>query len=138
MSQPKIVKCNDHYFEVVEDKTHWWKAFPVGGGFETYLPKRDCATVDKLPAQILPGKASIDGGTEYPCLCNPHDRWNGWAKPYFDEATVKQILADYDDCQLMDRTEDTMLIGLDEHNTTEVIRTQYGWTFDGWCWDVEF
>lgn len=69
---------------------------PAGGGF-VYPAKPEAMNAVVLPApapRFVEARFAIDGeGVGYPGWYDPSDRWNGWAKPLFSEATINDIVA---------------------------------------------
>lgn len=73
----------------------------------------------------------------YPCVADPHIRWNGWACPRFTWAVVEQIARDTQQ-ELTKRGDGAATIVFDELNATEITRGSDGlWEFDGWCWSIQ-
>lgn len=87
------------YFETTEDqicppfKAPFIKCWPVGGGFEQHIPRRDIAEYDaKLPANI---QLLTVGFWEKPicqAYCDLNQRWNGWLCPRVDRANLEKFL----------------------------------------------
>ena len=121
-----------------------------GGCFVMYADPAEFEEAE-VPDDMVEGYARFDDGPFYPCLANPHKRWNGWAIPYFAKKEYKAIMKE---CKYKVHAhaychgEDyEMFILCSEHsefdphdisNCMESIAYKYKdgtYLFDGWCWD---
>jgi hypothetical protein len=127
--------CPDHFTPVCR----------VGSG--DFVRWVDLDTFEKMtfPQKMEAGYARFEDGVFYPCMCNPHDKWNGWAKPSFTKEVYDQILKDINmEVKHVVKEENYNLLyvhlieedldELDDHSLTYHFDngTYY---LDGWMWD---
>lgn len=120
---------NVEYFERSNDGGY----FPVGGGFHiTAFGKGSTVRmIDAIPETLQNGFCSLDDGPMWKCLCNPNDRWNGWAKPFIYaseiESFLKTVCNDDFIAKIADSSEDLTIIDKsysEEEPTVYSIRVQ--------------
>jgi len=117
---------------------------PVGGGFvrkglDSSLTVEE---VDALPDNKVLGYCSIDGGERLKCVCNPRDRWNGWAKPFIFESELPKFLKPFEGDDYYKVTMDGTTIVVrnveeEEDERIELINGFYNIGLMGFCWDFE-
>lgn len=116
---------------------------PVGGGFVRHSFPEDVVItpIKSLPNDLLVGRCSIDGGREYACLCNPVDRWNGWAKPLLFANQIpllrEELDGDGDNFYHTSMEGDTLVIKNDDGEVEKIACEDglYDFSNLGWCWD---
>ena len=113
--------------------------YPVGGGFQYRFPL-DKIEKASLPTELKVGVATLEGcDIEFNCLCNPFNRWNGWAQPLFTKDVLKlfieefgYVLKGHDGNYLMfvhkDEPDYELAVGLTKDGL---------YAPDGWCFDFE-
>lgn len=73
---------------------------PIGGGFviKSFGKSSTVKEVDSVPQAFQVGFCFIDDSPKWKCVCDPLDRWNGWAKPYImveeAQAFIANLLCD--------------------------------------------
>ena len=67
-------------------------AYMIGGGFEYKVSAAKCQKVKSFPESEFTGFAYFEDGPKYQAICNPMNRWNGWAQPKFTKEIIFQIL----------------------------------------------
>jgi hypothetical protein len=77
------------YFETVNTGGY----APVGGGFviRSFDPTSKVKEIDAMPENYQIGMCGFDGA-QYKCVCDPNDRWNGWACPYIFVEDIEKFL----------------------------------------------
>jgi len=114
---------------------------PYGGGFLMTLPSRAIVReIESLPDNKVLGYCSIDDGERIKCVCNPLDRWNGWAKPYIFESELPKFLKPFEGDDYYHVTMDgtTIVIKCDEEESRiELVNGFYNVGNEGWIWDFE-
>lgn len=119
---------------------------PVGGGFvlTNLNPAYTVEEIDALPDNKVLGYCSIDGGEALKCVCNPRDRWNGWAKPFIFESELPKFLKPFegDDYYKVSMDGTTIVIANNEYPNEDVDRIElkdgfYNIGLMGFCWDFE-
>ena len=116
-------------------------AFARGGSIEYKVSAEKCHKVKNFSDKELEGFAYFEDSPMYPAVCNPKDRWNGWAKPKFIREVILEILKANDYIIL---TEDDASIKYVDKNADDEEEPQYIlkstdnlYSFDGWCWDFD-
>lgn len=66
----------------------------IGGGWviHSFGPGAKVKNIDKIPQRLEAGVCCLDDSPVWKCLCNPHDRWNGWARPYLYAEDVQRFM----------------------------------------------
>ena len=113
--------------------------FPRGGGFGKRIPLDHLTKVDKFPVIMKKGFAlgEWDETATYPCVCDPTNRWNGWAQPLFTEQVFIKIL---NDMKLKHSVNEENITYDDGSGFDDVVAEPNKdglYFFDGWCWDFE-
>ena len=134
-TQERPASCPEHYVCVSDP----------GGG---WLRWRDPNTLDlvEFPTERQEGYARFEDGIFYPCSCNPHHRWNGWACPSFTSSVFAKVCKEADLIIHRERMQEGQKIlfgyyGQDDPATMAeedfiCIYLENGmYAFDGWCWD---
>lgn len=107
MSKRTVIKTEHpehglHYwhYDPAEQKDmdeHTIRAWPIGGGFAKGIPKSHVTDWNTtFPRVYKAGWVGFGDFADYgliPCYLNPHDSWNGWAKPMVDAEGLKLFLA---------------------------------------------
>jgi hypothetical protein len=154
---------NERFAASVNLTTNEFFMYPCGGGFVlgTKDPKfyRDMEKhrVKEFTRIYIEGIAIWDG-MEYkdgfPCICDPQERWNGWASPYFqDFDTIVRIVRESEMCMIPVDDPDNTTRKFDivsmcevkedyiECNYSSIYETEINgqkvWSIDGWCWEFQ-
>lgn len=134
----KTVKWQGHYWCLIREEGNKLIVFPVGGGFESSIPKAEATMVKGVPQVMVECYVRIEDGEPYKCMANPFERWNGWAQPYFTKETLMKVLED-SGVQIKYVTENSILFKFPEQNDNELEhadKTDQGWSVSGWCWNI--
>jgi hypothetical protein len=121
--------------------------YKYGGGFICWVDLTQFVKTT-LPEGMQPGYARFEDGPFHACLCNPYDRWNGWAKPHFSKEVFNDILKEthMEIKQTQEEEEEDYRI-LYVHEIDDEVEELYDHQarvyhsaddtdfFDGWCWD---
>jgi len=112
---------------------------PYGGGF-IGRAKADDFIEAEIPNDLVDGIADIDGEGNYPCVFNPHERWNGWACPHFTREVMEQIAREWG--MTVVKVEDDEYLHDPEYSDDPqdgipVIPRNGFFELNGVCWDCE-
>jgi hypothetical protein len=127
-----------------EGVTEEYSAYVIkGGGRYIWFPDKNMVATD-LPTDLVEGYALFEDAKPEPCVCNPHDRWNGWHKPQFTEEDFYRIITKmgYKIEDIVVGKENTMLFGSHESQAfdrEEADLVAYKelngrYWMDGWIW----
>lgn len=152
LQQGQLIQVNGlRCYTVQKDRGDSLVCMRYGSGdWSRIIPKADntIVPVDKLPDNTESGYTTLDSVEDdngnlifYPCLCNPINRWNGWAIPFLNKETFKRLLNDLNMKIVGHR--DNYIIALPigeldadiEDYGTCIYKKDGGYTIDGWCWD---
>lgn len=134
------------YYRVYEDKGDYLKCFREGGGsFATNIFKDSNVIVplNRLPINNQKGFASCDDTPYWECICNPDDRWNGWAKPMFSKEVLKRI-AKYFQFTIVSESETEIVFDMEwngdgeegyNYSTLDIKTGLFTTDCWGYCWD---
>jgi hypothetical protein len=150
MKQTKLVEVtiegSKSYLECFTDAKGHVTYAPYGGGFVINgLPENAIVKeIDALPDNKVIGFCSIDGGDKLKCVCNPKDRWNGWAKPFIFASELPKFLKPFegDDYYNVSMDGTTIVISNNEYPDEDVDRIElvngfYNLGLLGFVWDFE-
>ena len=142
-----VIKANDKIIgknggQYIVERVEGDKAicFPRGGGFQYRIPFNYIAkVVDNFEVNLKQGYAEgdWDEDVKYPCICDPRNRWNGWAKPQFTKEVFKQIIKE-NDLHVIGHEDGYIKLVFSDNdieNCTYVCKANNRYIFDGWCWD---
>ena len=124
--------------------------YPLGGGPVMWVPIEDL-TEATPPNVVQEGFASLDDGVLRACMCNPSDKWNGWACPSFTKEVMDDILDSYNDNDKMKCIHEEVVNGdlvkyylwdkdeeYEDKRDADIvifINQKTGLHYvDGWCW----
>ncbi len=156
MDTYKLEKCKDYFMKVSaavelerpkDCPEHHIPICRVGGGAILWVAESHLEQTE-FPTEMKEGFARIEDGTFYPCLCNPVQRWNGWACPYFTKEVMDKVLEECGEMvsvgteELEDETVHNYMWKINEpydDDTPDVcvyVDKSTGLHYlDGWCWD---
>ena len=129
---------NGNQYEVISTNGETSKICPRGGGFVGTVKTSALEMVDAWESSVVEGFTSIDGGVMYPCMCDPDNRWNGWACPTFSRETIKRVIAEIasQEGSRLGHEDGNLMIWFDGMDGEIIFKTKDGrYGMDGWCWD---
>lgn len=136
----KYVKAQDMYWDVIKDHGDTVEISAHGGGFVFKVEKSLVELVDSIPDSTIDCYAVIDDFMgPYKCKADPQDRWNGWAKPRFDDQVIRQILKDCGDLTVLKWYDSEILVTAShDEEPWSIWKDKDGlWNIDGWTWDIQ-
>ena len=101
------------YRGLIESSVVYFYAY--GGGFRQKMSieafNSQASVVDDIPAVFIEAWVNIDGSIPIKGYVNPHNLWNGWVCPLFDEQQSKFVCENYmDDYYRAQRSEGAYLL----------------------------
>lgn len=128
-----------------KDKSRWRvldygedivKATRAGGGWVQNIPRqlfdKRFRLVDDFTELLQECRTTVVGIDQFfPCRADPRDRWNGWAKPYFDDDIIREVI------DALGREILHQYANKIEFEEGIALKSKKGWSIPDYCWELE-